>query len=97
MAPTQCTIHLVSANLGRQLGPHIPETVVKTARGALGRGVPAKRLRGAWVMAFGDDLHFHLVTCNQDFSGWACAGRRAGSIPGSSAASSWRPPSTSGS
>jgi fructose 1,6-bisphosphate aldolase/phosphatase len=69
MAPTQCTIHLVSANLGRQLGPHIPETVVKAARSTLGRGVPAKRLRGAWVMAFGDDLHFHLVTCNQDFSG----------------------------
>src|SRR5262249_52331250 len=69
MSPTQCAIHLVSANLGRLLGPHIPAAVVKAGRSCLGRGLPAKRLRGAWVMAFGDDLHIHLVTCNQNFSG----------------------------
>jgi fructose 1,6-bisphosphate aldolase/phosphatase len=66
MKPDQSTIHLVSANLSRWLGPAIPEEVVTAAREYL-RGPQAGRLRGAWVTAFGDDLHLHLTTCNGDF------------------------------
>jgi fructose 1,6-bisphosphate aldolase/phosphatase len=60
-------IHVVSANLGRLLGPHLPEAVVEAARASLRRPEVAKRLRGAWVMAFGDDLHLHLTTYS---GGW---------------------------
>jgi fructose 1,6-bisphosphate aldolase/phosphatase len=69
MRPEQSTIHLISINLARWLGPEIPERVVAAAREYLcGKDVP-RRLRGAWVMAFGDDLHFHLTTFNGDFRG----------------------------
>jgi fructose 1,6-bisphosphate aldolase/phosphatase len=62
MSTSSCMIHVVSANLGRLLGPHLPEPVVEAARASLRRPEVAKRLRGAWVMAFGDDLHLHLTT-----------------------------------
>src|SRR5262249_46665660 len=65
--PTHCTIHLISANLSRLLGPHISDAVVAAARGFLRREGSAKRLRGFWVMGFGDDLHLHLVTHTADF------------------------------
>jgi fructose 1,6-bisphosphate aldolase/phosphatase len=67
MKPEQCTIHLISANLGRLLGPHVPAPVVDAAREFLRQNDPAGRLRGAWGMAFGDDLHLHLTTFNGDF------------------------------
>ena len=60
MAESTCTIHIISANLGRILGPYLPEAVVEAARASLARPEVARYLRGAWVMAFGDDLHFHL-------------------------------------
>jgi fructose 1,6-bisphosphate aldolase/phosphatase len=61
-------IHVMSANLGRLLGPHLPEAVVEAARSSLRRPEVAKRLRGAWVMVFGDDLHLHLTTFVNDLS-----------------------------
>jgi fructose 1,6-bisphosphate aldolase/phosphatase len=67
-APT-CTIHLIGCNLGRLLGPCLPEAVVEAARAALRKPETARRLRGAWIMAFGDDLHLHLTTFAGDFSG----------------------------
>src|SRR5262245_2063167 len=67
MRSEQSTIHIVSANLARWLGPGLPEQLVEAARESLrGRDIP-KRLRGVWVMAFGDDLHLHLTTFNGDF------------------------------
>jgi fructose 1,6-bisphosphate aldolase/phosphatase len=65
----QSTIHIVSANLGRWLGPALPESVVEAAREYLHNNEPARRLRGVWVTAFGDDLHLHLTTFNGDFRG----------------------------
>jgi fructose 1,6-bisphosphatase len=67
MNPELSTIHLVSANLGRWLGPAIPDTVVAAARAYLHDQPAAQRLRGVWVMAFGDDLHLHLTTYNGDY------------------------------
>jgi fructose 1,6-bisphosphate aldolase/phosphatase len=71
MRPAQCTIHIISANVGRFLGPDVPEAVVEAARACLRRDEAGKRLRGIWVKAFGDDLHFHLVTFNGDGPGGA--------------------------
>jgi fructose 1,6-bisphosphate aldolase/phosphatase len=68
MKQDQCAIHILSANLGRLLGPHIPEAVVGAAREHLQRNDSAGRLRGAWVTAFGDDLHLHLTTYSGDFA-----------------------------
>jgi fructose 1,6-bisphosphate aldolase/phosphatase len=67
MSTPSCTIHIISANLGRLLGPALPEPVVEAARASLRRPEVARRLRGAWVMAFGDDLHLHLTTFAGDF------------------------------
>jgi fructose 1,6-bisphosphate aldolase/phosphatase len=67
MSTPSCTIHIKSANLGRLLGPYLPEPVVEAARLSLRRPEVARRLRGAWVMAFGDDLHLHLTTFGGDF------------------------------
>jgi fructose 1,6-bisphosphate aldolase/phosphatase len=67
MKPEQSTIHILSANLGRLLGPYLPEQVVQAAREFLRGPEPAARLRGAWLMVFGDDLHMHLTTFNGDF------------------------------
>src|SRR4051812_1799826 len=64
MKPEQSTLHLVSANLGRWLGPGIPDLVVARARAHLRTNDTARRLRGAWVLVFGDDLHLHLTTYN---------------------------------
>jgi fructose 1,6-bisphosphate aldolase/phosphatase len=69
----QSTIHLVSANLGRWLGPGLPEAVAEAARAYLRDNDPDGRLRGLWVAVFGDDLHMHLTTCNGDFPGGAGA------------------------
>jgi fructose 1,6-bisphosphatase len=67
MKPEQSTIHIISANLARWLGPELPEPVVEAARAYLRSKDIAMRLRGAWVRAFGDDLHLHLTTNNGDF------------------------------
>src|SRR5262245_42369010 len=67
MSAPSCTIHIVSANLGRLIGPSMPEAVVEAARASLRRPEVARRLRGAWVMAFGDDLHLHLTTFADGF------------------------------
>jgi fructose 1,6-bisphosphate aldolase/phosphatase len=61
------TIHIVSTNLSRLLGPSLPELVVGAARTSLARREVARRLRGAWVMSFGDDLSLHLTTAASDF------------------------------
>src|SRR6516165_8472817 len=66
MAESTCTIHIISANLGQILGPYLPEAVVEAARASLARPEVARYLRGAWVMAFGDDLHFHLTIFAHD-------------------------------
>src|SRR5262249_28313420 len=58
---------IISTNLVQSLGPHIPEKVVQAARDFLRGREPAQRLRGAWVMVFGDDLHMHLTTFQGDF------------------------------
>jgi fructose 1,6-bisphosphate aldolase/phosphatase len=76
MKPNQCHIHLVSANLGHLLGPHLPEKVVQAARDYLRSNDPAQHLRGAWVTAFGDDLHLHLTTYDGDFP----SGKEAGTF-----------------
>jgi fructose 1,6-bisphosphate aldolase/phosphatase len=67
MSADQSTIHLVSANLGRWLGPGLPEAVAEAARAALRDNAPDGWLRGSWVALFGDDLHLHLTTCRADF------------------------------
>jgi fructose 1,6-bisphosphate aldolase/phosphatase len=67
MKAEQSTIYIVSANLARWLGPGIPEPVVEAARAYFRSGDIPRRLRGAWIMAFGDDLHLHLTTSNSDF------------------------------
>jgi fructose 1,6-bisphosphate aldolase/phosphatase len=69
MPAPSSAIHILSANVSRLLGPDLPEPVVEAARASLRRPEVAKRLRGSWVMAFGDDLHLHLTTFNGDFSG----------------------------
>jgi fructose 1,6-bisphosphate aldolase/phosphatase len=65
MNPTQSCVHLVSTNLGRWLGPALLEPVIEAARAHV---QAADKLRGAWVRAFGEDLHFHLTTFAGDFS-----------------------------
>ncbi len=67
MNANQSTIHLVSANLGRWLGPELPAPVVEAARAYLREKDGSGRLRGAWVQGFGEDLHLHLTTHNGDF------------------------------
>jgi fructose 1,6-bisphosphate aldolase/phosphatase len=74
MKPDQCSIHLVSANLGRLLGPRLPESVVQAARDQLQETEQTHRLRGFWVTAFGDDLNLHVTTHNGDFSSKEDAG-----------------------
>jgi fructose 1,6-bisphosphatase len=69
MNPNQSNIHIISANLGRWLGAEIPDRVLQAARDYLRQKDSAKRLRGAWVKDFGEDLHIHLTTFNGDFSG----------------------------
>jgi fructose 1,6-bisphosphatase len=64
-APT-CTIHVIDVNLGRLLVPYLPEVVVEAARASFRQAQWARHLRGAWVMFFGDDLHFHLKTLAAD-------------------------------
>jgi fructose 1,6-bisphosphate aldolase/phosphatase len=66
MSAPPCTIHLFSFNLGRLLGPFLPEPVVAAARASLRRPESARRLRGSWVTVFGDDLHLHLTTFAPD-------------------------------
>src|SRR6516165_7047913 len=68
MNPNQSNIHIVSANLGRWLGPEIPREVLQAARDYLRTKDSAVRLRSTWVNAFGEDLHLHLATFNGDFS-----------------------------
>src|SRR5262245_37210385 len=75
MQKSPCAIHIVSINLGRLLGPYIPEPVVEAARASLHRATSARRLRGAWVTAFGDDLHLHLTTFAGDFPAGEPPGR----------------------
>jgi fructose 1,6-bisphosphate aldolase/phosphatase len=67
MNSKQSAVHLFSANLSRWLGI-IPDSVVDAARSYLHGQKTAQRLRGSWVRAFGEDLHFHLTTCQEDFS-----------------------------
>src|SRR5262245_58989467 len=67
MNKDQSNIYLFSANLGRRLGPALPETITEAARAYLRDRDTARRLRGAWLMVFGDDLHLHLTTFNGDF------------------------------
>lgn len=68
MNPNQSNIHIVSANLGRWLGPALPDQVLDAARDHLRGKDSARRLRGAWVRYFGEDLHLHLTTYNGDFA-----------------------------
>jgi fructose 1,6-bisphosphate aldolase/phosphatase len=68
MSKDQSTIHIISANLGRSLGPVLPEQVVEAARAYLNEQGRGRRLRGAWATVFGDDLHLHLTTYNGDFA-----------------------------
>ncbi len=68
MNANQSTIHIVSANLGRWLGPELPPPVLEAARTYLREKDTSRRLRGAWVQGFGEDLHLHLTTYNGDFT-----------------------------
>jgi len=47
MAESSCTVQIISANLGRVLGPYLPEPVVEAARANLKRPEVARCLRGA--------------------------------------------------
>src|SRR5262245_45986322 len=67
MTREQCNIHIISANLGRWLGPQLPEELARHARDYLRPNEKPCRLCGAWVALFGDDLHLHLSTFNGDF------------------------------
>src|SRR5262249_24623505 len=68
MKPEISTVHIFSANLGRWLGPQLPDEVTQAARAFLTENALRGRLRGAWVAAFGDDLHCHLTTYSGDFA-----------------------------
>jgi fructose 1,6-bisphosphatase len=68
MNPKQSTVHIISVNLGRWLGPALPAEVVAAARDHLATADSGKRLRGAWIRDFGEDLHLHLTTHNADFT-----------------------------
>ena len=59
----QANVTLVSLALGHHIAGEIPEEIVESARGEL----QDSRFRGAWVQAFGGDLHLHLTTFNGDF------------------------------
>jgi len=47
MKPEQSVITIVSANLGRWLGPQLPDAVAQAARDYLREHDPARRLRGS--------------------------------------------------
>lgn len=68
MAEQPCMIHIISANLGGTLGSVLPDAVAEAARVRLRSHEVARQLRGAWVMAFGNDLHLHLTTFAGDFA-----------------------------
>jgi fructose 1,6-bisphosphatase len=61
MKPEQSTIHILSANLGRRLGPQRPDEVVRAAVAHLRGDDTARRLRGSWVTRFGDDGHLLMT------------------------------------
>jgi fructose 1,6-bisphosphate aldolase/phosphatase len=67
MNPEQSQIHIFSIDLGRFLGPDLPEDLLDAGRRHLRTAEAAQRLRGSWLRAFGDDLHLHLTTFNGDF------------------------------
>lgn len=67
MNPSQSNLHIVSANLGRWLGPDLPRPVVDAARDYVSANDSAGRLRGVWIRTFGEDLLLHLTTFNGDF------------------------------
>jgi len=67
MNPKQSNAHLFGANLGRWLGPAIPDEVVQAATAHIAGHQHAARVRGVWLRAFGGDLHLHLSTFNGDF------------------------------
>ena len=68
MNANQSNIHILNANLGRWLGPQLPPPVVEAACEFLAQSQAARKLRGLWIRAFGDDLHLHLTTFNGDFA-----------------------------
>ena len=59
----QANVTLVSLALGHYIAGEIPDEIVESARAELKDSL----FRGAWVQAFGDDLHIHLTTFNGDF------------------------------
>jgi fructose 1,6-bisphosphate aldolase/phosphatase len=67
MNSNQSNVHILTANLGRWLGSELPPAVVDAARDYLHTHDLNRRLRGAWVRDFGEDLHLHLTTFNGDF------------------------------
>jgi fructose 1,6-bisphosphate aldolase/phosphatase len=88
-----CGIHIFGANLGRLLGPSLPEPVLEAARASLRRPEAARRVRGSWVMALGDDLHLHLSTRTTDFPAGetpqGIAARLAGDAVAAAVARGW--------
>lgn len=64
---TQSNILIVSADLGRWFGSELPSPVIEVAQQVLQTKVQTGILRGAWINAFGGDLHLHLTTFNGDF------------------------------
>ena len=59
----QANVTLVSLALGYYIAGEIPDEIVESARAELRDSL----FRGAWVQAFGGDLHVHLTTFNGDF------------------------------
>ncbi len=59
----QANVTLVSLALGHYIAGEIPDEVLDSARAELKDSL----FRGAWVQAFGGDLHIHLTTFNGDF------------------------------
>ena len=86
MPAPPCAVHIISANLGRLLGPYLPEAVVEAARVSLRKPETTRRLRGAWVATFGDDLHLHLTTNVADHPDGPAAAFAAGAAKEAAAA-----------
>jgi fructose 1,6-bisphosphate aldolase/phosphatase len=76
-------LHIVTFDLGRWVGTTLPDEILDAAREHLQRA--GRRLRGAFVTAFGGDLHVHLATCEADFRAGESAAEYARTVAGEAA------------
>jgi fructose 1,6-bisphosphatase len=62
----QSNIDIISLDLGSFVGGELPSQIVDVAREVLDLKITEGQLRGAFVQGFGQDLHMHLSTYNED-------------------------------